>query len=181
MMAIHSALRVKVLRFFFTNPAVRVYVNDLARRIDADPKNLHRLLVRLELEGVLLSEFQGNQRYFFSNTKTAAYRAYRTLFMRSYGVEDVIGSALKDLPGVKKAYIFGSYANGKFTGTSDVDVLVVGRHRVLAVEKCLKKISRDLGREINAVHITEEELAKKKAAKDTFISTVFSGKILPVC
>jgi predicted nucleotidyltransferase len=180
MLPMRSVLMQKVLRVFFTNLSARVYVNDLARRLEADPKNLHRVLVRLEADGLLLSEFQGNQRYFFSNRTSDIYKAYRTLFLRTSGVAEALKKELKLLPGLRKAHIFGSYANGRFGPESDIDLLLVGEHQALAAEKCLIKASRELGREINAVHITPEELSRKKAAQDTFIETVFSGKMITV-
>jgi predicted nucleotidyltransferase len=180
MIPMRSALMKKVLNFFFTNPSDRFYVNDLARRLDVDPKNLHRTLVRLASDGLLLNEFQGNQRYFFSNKNSEIYKAYKAIFVKILGIEQVLKKELKLLPGLREAYIFGSYASGKFGVGSDIDLLLVGEHKALTAEKCLNKVSREFGREINAVHITPQELAQKKADGNTFIKTVFNEKMIPV-
>ncbi len=177
MLAMRSILMQKVMRFFFINPATRIYVNDLARRLEVDPKNLHRTLLRLMGDGLLLSEFQGQQRYFFSNKKSDVYKAYKIVFMRTFGVEEILKKKLKPLPGLQRAFIFGSYAKGKFGSDSDIDLLLVGEHKALVAEKILNDVSRSLGREINAVHITPEELSRKKVDGNTFIKTIFSEKM----
>lgn len=180
MVVVRSALKRKILQFFFLNEKARVYVNQLARQIASDPKNVHRALLRLEAEGVLKSEFQGNQRYFFCNVKGPFYAAYRELFLGSSGVEAVVRQALEGLPGLEEAHIFGSYAAGGLTAESDVDVLLLGTHKALAAERALKKVSRELGRDINAVHLTPQALKAKQAKGETFIRSVFENRTIKV-
>jgi len=69
MFNLNSKIANKILRYFFINPSRKNYINELARILEADPGNLSRKLQELENEGILNSEFSGEQRYYFINKK----------------------------------------------------------------------------------------------------------------
>ena len=170
--------RNKVLNYFFLNEKSRVYINELARLIEADPKNVYRILVRLEEEGVLASDFQGKQRYFHANRTNSMYKAYKDVFRQTSGIEVVLRDKMKDIPGLEEAYIFGSYAQQRYGAQSDIDVLLVGTHKALHAQKVLHTIEKHIRREINVVNITPYELNKKKESGDQFIKSIFDHKVI---
>jgi len=176
MLNVRSKILRKILNYFFLNEFNRVYINELARIIESDPKNVYRILVHLEEEGVLSSEFKGKERYFFCNKKSPVYKSYKDIFLKTAGIEVILTNALKGIPDLKEAYIFGSYAEGKFGIESDIDVLLVGMHKALLAQRVLHKIQKQIGREINVVNITPEILKKKLASGDQFIKKVFTHK-----
>ena len=63
MISFKSKIANKILNYYFNNPDTRCYVNELAKKLDLDPKNLHRKLEELEKEGIFKSEFRGKERY----------------------------------------------------------------------------------------------------------------------
>ena len=69
MLNFRSKIAIKVLGYYFVNPARKHYINELARILDEDAGNLFRKLKDLEREGILSSEAIGNQRYFFLNKR----------------------------------------------------------------------------------------------------------------
>jgi len=178
MINVRSQLRVKILNYFFLNEKGKAYINELARIIRSDPKNVYRILLRLEEEGMLKSEFQGKERYFFTNTGNPIYKSYKDIFIKTSGIDVVLKEALKNVPGLKEAYIFGSYANGRYNTESDIDILLVGKHKVLDAQKILHKIQKQTGREINAADMSPDELKKKRAAGDQFVKSIFSRKVV---
>src|ERR1700747_1506719 len=60
MISLRSELRRKLLTYFYTNRAARVYVRQLASALGVDSTNLSRELARLEREGLLRSEIEGS-------------------------------------------------------------------------------------------------------------------------
>ena len=178
MLNLRSGIKSKILNYFFFNEGGRVYINELARLIAADPKNVHRMLGQLQDEVVLASEFKGKERYFFCNLANPLYREYKNIFLKTAGLEVLLKEKIRKIAGLQEAYIFGSYAQGAFTAQSDIDILLVGKHRALDAQKLLYKIQKDIGREINAVNLTPEELRKRKTARDQFVKSVFAHKII---
>jgi predicted nucleotidyltransferase len=176
MFNVRSEVQKKILNYFFLNEANKAYINELARIVEADPKNVYRILLRLEKGGVLTSEFKGKERYFYCNKKSPVYKGYKDIFLKTAGVETMLTDALKGIPNLKEAYIFGSYAEGKYGVESDIDLLLVGTHKTLHTQRVLHKIQSHIGREINVVNVTPEMLKKKLAGGDQFIKEVFAHK-----
>lgn len=176
MITLKSKVTVKILTYYFLNPDLRHYINELARILKLDPKNLLRKLNELEKEGILKSEFVGKQRYFSLNKKSKVTNIYKDLMAQTAGLEEQIRKLIRNVPGTEQAYIYGSYAKNTMSTGSDIDILIVGNHSTLKMQKALNKIQRGMGREINAVNISMRELNLKKKKKDPFIHNIFSGK-----
>lgn len=176
MISLKSKTTIKILTYYFLNPDLRHYVNEMARVLKLDPKNLYRKLNELEQEGILHSEFEGKQRYFSLNKKSKTAKIYKNLLSQTVGLEDQMRQALEKVHGIEHAYLYGSYAKDTMSTGSDIDLLVVGDHSTLELQKVLNKIQHNVGREINAVNLSAAELRQKKMKKDPFIRNVFSGK-----
>ena len=52
MFELRSKARRNLLAYYFTNPAARLHLRDLAERLKVDPSNLSKELGRLEREGL---------------------------------------------------------------------------------------------------------------------------------
>lgn len=175
-----SKLKNKILGFFFLNEKKRIYVNELARQLDADPKNVYRALLSLEAGGLLRSIFEGKQRYFYCDRNAPCYENYKNIYLKTAGLEWVLKDKLKKLSRLSEAYIFGSYAGRGMSDQSDVDLLLVGEHSVLEAQKIVYRIQKDIGREINIVNVTSAELSKRIKSKDDFFYGIFKNKKLKI-
>lgn len=173
MLNLRSKTRNKILNYFFLNERGRVYVNELARLLETDPKNLYRTLIDLEKAGILKSEFQGKERFFFSNNRDPLYKSYKKLFLKTAGLEPLLKKLLKNITGLTEAYIFGSYAQNALNAQSDIDLLLIGEYSSLEAQKVLYAVQKQIGREINTVHIKTKDLEVKKKSKDSFVTSIF--------
>ncbi len=180
MFKFNSKIAVKALRYFFINPSKKNYINELARILEVDPGNLSRKLQELENEGILNSEFLGEQRYYFINKKYPLLKEIKKAFELKYGLGDLIAASLKKIKGIKEAYIFGSYAKGELEAESDIDLLIIGEHAVMESTKVILPVQEKIKREINVVDLTEKEFIKRKKDKDEFIADIFSGKVIKI-
>jgi len=176
----NSKIANRILRYFFINPSNKGYVNELARLLEVDPGNLDRKLKEMAAEGILGSEFSGQQRYYFLNKKYPLLKEVKKIFEIKYGLTEQIAKRLKTVKGIKEAYIFGSYAKGDFKAESDIDVLIIGSHSVFSPGEALCPLQKRINREINIVDMTEKELAKRKKNKDEFIANIFASKIIKI-
>lgn len=177
MISFKSKITVKLLDYFFINPEAERYVNELAVLLKLDPKNLYRKLEELEKEGIFRSKFRGKERYFSLAADFPLLEHYRQIFLKTFGLERRLKEIVAGVPGIKKAYIFGSYAGDKMDASSDIDLLAIGEHSVLELQKQIVQLQRELGREINVVNMSEKELKTRKK-KDQFIKNIFNAKII---
>jgi predicted nucleotidyltransferase len=60
--------------------------------------------------------------------------------------------------------------------SSDIDVLVIGNHDIISLQKSLTKLQKKIDREINLINITQDEFEEKKANGDGFIRHVLENK-----
>lgn len=180
MFDIKSKVTIELLGYFFVNPNTRKYINEIAKNLNIDPSNIDKKLKELEKEGILLSDVDGNQRYYFLNKNFPLLKEYIKIYNFKYGFEVKLKSILKKQKGVESAYIFGSYVNGKFENNSDIDILVVGSHSSIDLIKKLNSLEKSIGREINAVNYDMDEFLKKRKKKDEFIVDIFSKNIVKI-
>lgn len=178
MPSFRSKVTIKILNYFFINPEAKHYINELARILELDPKNVDRKLKELENEGLLESEFVGKQRFFYLSKNYPLLSQYRQIFLKTCGIERLLKDILSQTIGVQEAYIFGSYAQNKMDASSDIDLLVIGDHSSLSLQKKIIKVQKEIGREINIINLSEEELKTKRRARNPFIKNIFSQKIV---
>lgn len=180
MISLRSKITKKVLNYFFLNEDQRFYVNELAKIINEDPMNVYRKLIELKKLGILSDEFEGKQRYFFINKNYPLLKAYKNIILKGLGFEKILSDNLKKVKGVKSAYIFGSYAQNKFSAGSDIDLLAVGDFNALDLQKIIIKIQKLTGREINCVELTELEFNKRLKKKDPFLKDIFAKRYIKI-
>lgn len=177
MISLKSKVTQKILNYFFINPKAKHYINELARLLDLDPKNVDRKLKELEEAGLFSSEFSGKQRFFYLNKKSPLLKHYQGIFLKTFGIEKKLKDILAGVKGVKRAYLFGSYVKKNMDELSDIDLLVIGNHSSLSLQKEMNKLQKEIGREINLVNLSEKE-SKEKKKSNPFIKNIFSGNII---
>ena len=174
-----SPLRKKLLAYFFTNPEARLYLREIAVKIGVDAANLSRELARLEKEGVFLSEKRGLQKYFSLNKNYALYRELKSMIFKTLGIQGTLQDVLKNIPGLRRAFIYGSFAKNAEQAHSDVDLcLIVKKTRFDENQLLIKlhKLENELGREINYTFFTEDEWKSKEQAQDSFVLGLLKNK-----
>ena len=178
MISLRSKVTIKLLDYYFLNPEAEVYINELARILDLDPKNTETKLKELEKEGLFKSEFRGKQRYFFLAKDNPVLEHYRQIFLKTYGIEKRLKDMISNIKGLKYAYIFGSYASNKMDSSSDIDILAIGSHSVLELQRIIAKLQKDTGREFNVMNLSLKEFEAKKKNKEPFLNSVFKTKTI---
>lgn len=178
MISLRSKVAVKLLDYYFLNPEAQAYINELARILGLDPKNTETKLKELEKEGLFKSEFRGKQRYFFLAKDNPVLEHYRQIFLKTHGIEKRLKDMISNIKGLKEAYIFGSYATNSMDSSSDIDILAVGSHSVLELQRIIAKLQKDTGRELNVTNLSLKEFKAKKKNKDPFLNNVFKTKTI---
>ena len=178
MISLRSKVAIKLLDYYFLNQDAQHYINELARILELDPKNTETKLKEFEKEGFFKSEFRGKERYFFLAKNNTVLEHYRQIFLKTRGIEKRLRDVLCDIKGIKQAYIFGSYADNSMDSSSDIDILAIGSHSALELQRYIVKLQKDIGREFNVINLGLKEYETKRKSKDPFINDLFQAKII---
>jgi predicted nucleotidyltransferase len=176
MLELRSEARRRLLVYYFTNPNARHHLRDLANRLSTDPSNLSKELRRMEREGLFRSEISGRQKYFELNREYPLFDEVRRIVEKTIGVTVIMSKTLGKIEGIREAYLYGSFANNQQDAASDIDVLVIGTPREDAMAQAVRRLERQLGREINYTVLTPKEFAARRARKDAFLENVWHNK-----
>jgi predicted nucleotidyltransferase len=169
-----SKIRTKLLDAFLSLPKARFYIRELERKINEEAKNISRELKNLESLGLLISEKQGNQKFYSVNEDFFLYSELKGIILKTTGVFGLLKEALAKLKGIEVALIYGSYAAGKEIESSDVDLMIIGKPDLTELNIEISGLEDKLNREINYMCFDREEFEKRKKTKDTFISEILA-------
>ncbi len=180
MISLKSEVTKKLLNYFFINPHESLYVNELSRKLQLDKRNLVKKIRELEKEGLLKSQKRGNLKLYSINKSYPLYKEYKKIILKTIGFEDKLKKTMKEIDGVEEAYIYGSYAKDKMDVHSDIDLLVIGSHDVVLLQRKLNKLQKEMDREISTVNMDEREFKKRIKSRDPFILGILKRKHIKI-
>lgn len=163
-----------LLAYFFLHENEELYVNELVRKLKIDKRNLIKKLKEYETDGLFKCSTRGNLRLYSLNKRFPLYKEYKETTLKTVGVLQYLKDALIKVKGVEKAFVFGSYASGRMDELSDIDVMIIGSHDTIEVQKSVAMIQKKLEREINVINLSREEFDRKK--NDPFINKILKEK-----
>ena len=166
-------VRAEVLRLLFADETRELHLRELTRQSGLSLGTLQTEVEKLRAADLLLSRRDGNRLYFRANAAHPLFADLRQLVLKTAGLREVLADALRDVPGIELAFVFGSLAAGSGKAGSDVDLLVIGDAGLRALAPRLRPAAERLGREINPVTMTVAEFARDRAKK-TFLRDVLA-------
>jgi len=171
--ALMPKTRQEILAAALLHPEKAWYASELAQRIGVSPSSLQRELQSLVEAEILRSERKGRMVYFQANAASPMFLDLRNLLLKTAGLVNVLADALKPL--AKKlslVFVYGSIASGQALSDSDVDLMVVGTAQPADLALPLRRAREALGREINPTVYSPAEFARKRKARDHFLTQV---------
>ncbi len=180
MISLRSKITRKLLNYFFINPQKELYVNEISKTLKLDKRNLVKKIKELEEIGLLKSNKRGNLKIYFINKAYPLYHEYRKIIIKTLGFEEHLRKILKETKGVQEAYVYGSYAKNKMDVHSDIDLLIIGSHDVVSLQRQIAKLQKETDREINVVNIDKGEFNKRIACKDPFMEGILQQRNIKI-
>jgi DNA-binding transcriptional ArsR family regulator len=164
-----------VLAATFVQPERSWYISELARRLGVPSSSLQRELHDLTAAGILKSHRQGRMVYYQANAQSPLFSDLRGLLLKTVGLVDILADALRPLtPKIGVAFVYGSIASGQERSDSDIDLMVIGDLSPVELAVPLRHARELLGREINPTVYSPAEFAKKRGAKDHFLTPILT-------
>jgi hypothetical protein len=172
-----SDTRVGLLGLFLSRPDERFYVREIARELNRDISGIKRELDNLEKVGLLTSSKVGNLRYYTVEKAFPLFPELKAIIDKTLGAPQAIGEALRSVPGIRVAILFGE---AEARDREGIDVLVVGRPRMAQLNRRIADLELRIGRSINYLVFDEGEYQRRKAEGDPFLREVLQGSTTPL-
>ena len=173
-----SKIKQKILRLFFAQTDKEYYLSEIAQKIQGSIGNTQRELEKMSKAGILNSFKKANLRFYSLNKANPIYQQLKDIVHKTIGIETEIKGVIKKMPGVKFALIFGSYAKkGDFSAASDLDLMIIGEVEESQLSIMIKKIEKEIDREIN-YHLYSEKDFSQKFKKNSFLQNITKNCIL---
>jgi predicted nucleotidyltransferase len=164
-----------VLAETLLDPTAELTISEVARRAGVLPAVAHREVTRLIDADVLRDRREGNNRLVRANTEHPLWLLMSQIVMETYGPAPLLRNLLTELPGIREAYIYGSWAARRVGQPGppprDIDVLVVGNPSRTDLLDVADAAQQKLHTEVNIHTTTPEAWAAKK---EPFLVTVAS-------
>jgi hypothetical protein len=109
---ITSKTRVKLLLKFFLNSRSKSYLRNLETEFGESTNAIRVELNRFEEAGLLQARMEGNRKYFSANTMHPLFPEINSILKKYIGIDQIIENILRELGGLKKAYLTGDLAKG---------------------------------------------------------------------
>jgi predicted nucleotidyltransferase len=172
--ALFSKVQQRVLGLLFVNADRSFYTNEIVRFVGCGIGAVQRELETLAQSELVTIKKIGNQKHYQANPDTPIFAELRGILLKTVGLADILRLALLPLSDkIQTAFIYGSIAKGNDTAKSDIDVLIVGTELAYAdVYEALSAHETDLGRPVNPSIYSTQELQRKLAEENAFVSRV---------
>jgi predicted nucleotidyltransferase len=165
-----SETRVKILSLFITNPQNRYYLRGIIKLINAPMRAVQRELLRLEGIELLTKKVEGNRIYYQINISHLLFPDLKNIIFKTVGFGETLRASLVKENGIEAAFIYGSYAEGRESAQSDIDLFIIGDISGKKLQTLLRKNIKTYGRAMNPIIYSPAEYKKKKNGH--FISSV---------
>ena len=173
-----SKTRKAILQLYFSHPEKKYYLRQLERILHFPVQNIRRELINLEKNGMFEREKSGNQVYYFINRKSPVYSDIRNIISKTIGIENQLRESLSGVSGIKKAFIFGSFANGTQDSLSDIDIMIVGDVNEDVLIERISKLENKIEREINYHIYGEKEFGERRKEENSFVSKILLKPVI---
>jgi len=149
---LRSRLQAEVLTLVLLNPEREWTLTELAWRVGSAVSSVQREVVRAEQAGVMTSRRVGKTRL-VKAARSPLTAPLTDLLLRSFGPRQVLAEEFSGVPGIERAYLFGSwaarYAGQEGRSPADLDVLVIGVPDRDALDDAAQRAGARLAREVN--------------------------------
>lgn len=158
------------MRTMLTRPSEQFHIRGLVREVGTEINAVRRELSNLEHVGMLFSRKSGNRVYYNVNVRSTFYPEFLALVAKEFGLGANIVSGVKNLGDIKFAVLSRAFAGKRRKSSSlDVDLFVVGKVNIDALEDMVKKEQELRGHEINYAVMGEDEFNYAKRKSDQFV------------
>ncbi len=166
-----SGIRAKIMALLFNSPEEKFYVREIARLINKNPSGVKRELDKLAEMDIVVSEREGNLKYFRVNRNSSLFPELKGLIAKSLGLPGALKSVLK-ASDARSAFIYGPYVDD--ANLPSLDLFVVSDSKL--ARKTLDDIEKRFGKEIRLTLMNHPDYKAKKKSGDRYLKKLLRAK-----
>lgn len=149
------------------------YAADLARHLGTTRSSLQRELEALVRARILKRRREGRMVFVQADTDSPVFAELQGLLFKTAGLADVLRNALSPfLDRIQVAFVYGSVARAQESSRSDIDLFIIGEVGLRDLAGAVHDAQTKVGREVSPKIYRPEEIAKRLAVADHFVSSV---------
>ena len=173
-----SRTRVLILSKLVMNPNHSLYIRQLSKELGLTFSVVYKEIEKLKSLGLVTEERRGRIRLFTINRNSVIYDELRRLLLKTTALGQQLKSSLPELEKAKYVLIYGSVARGEELETSDVDLLIIGNIAEENLIAGIRKVEKEIGREINYILWSEREFEKRVKTKHHLLTEIADNPII---
>jgi DNA-binding Lrp family transcriptional regulator len=171
----------ELLALLFLQPDREYSLTQIAHRVGVSLSTVHAEVARLIAAGLLLERRVGQARLVRAQAEHVLFRPLSELLELTYGPFVVLPDVLADAPGVREAFIYGSWAARRLgeqgAAPRDLDVVVIGDVTRAVLGSAADEATRRLHREVNITRVLPEVWDR---GEDLFVKTLRSRPLVSI-
>lgn len=166
----------RVLGATLLNPKRKYSLGALLDIANTGRGSTQKQIERLLAAGILREDREyGRLRQIYANTDHFLYPELVSIAKKTFGITNPLRDALTPFSeSIDEAFVFGSVASAKDSGSSDIDLMIIGKVGVLDLSESMHTLEGILGRPINFTIYTRTEW-KKLVLKDPICRQIFEA------
>jgi hypothetical protein len=154
---ISSKTRIKLLLKFFLNSSNKAYLRGLEDEFGESSNAIRIELNKLEQVGMIISNVQGNKKYFKANIKHPLFFDLHSIIKKYVGIDTIIENVISQLGEMEKVYLTGEFAKG--LSNHMIDLEFIGTVNTTYLNSLIQKAEVLVKRKIRYVVYSPEEYA----------------------
>lgn len=170
-----SPHRVKILRFFFSNPEGLFSVKELSQRVKVNASVLRREILILSKIGFVKSAKKDKNEKWSSNHLFLFFKPLKNLILSAFPVsKSGLLEKLKRVGRLKIIILSGILI--KEENDSKTDILIVGDNlNKNSISRVLKGVEAEMGKEISYVIMNVGEFVYRRDIRDKFVREILES------
>jgi len=156
-------------------------ISELAATTGIPQATVSREVARLEEAGLVESVRRGRLRLVEPDEQLPYYHELRSLLLKTIGPAAVLTHELSDVPGIDKAFVYGSWAaryhGERGASPRDIDLLVIGEPELDALYAACRRVEKELRLDVNPVVRSRAEWQRRGSS---FLADVRKGPLVTV-
>jgi DNA-binding transcriptional ArsR family regulator len=169
-----SRARARIFRLLFGCTTPELHNREIFRRTSLSESAIRQELGKLTRLGLVLRRRDGNRVCYTANRNHPLFPELRQLVLKTNGLVDILKPRLSTAD-IQAAFVHGALVRSEETGTSGIDLLVIGRIGQMGLELHLADLPQKLGREIKPLALTEAEYRARLGSETGGFTSILDG------
>lgn len=165
-----SKARAEIFRILFGTGGASLYLREIERRSGFSAGTVQQELRKLHRLDLIVQRRDGNRLYYHANREHPLFPEISNMVLKTVGLADLLGEALRETPGIRVAFIFGAFAGNVEKARDAVDLMIVGDVGTDRVAALLAGLSGRTGREIRPHVLTADAFRKRREMREHLVS-----------